>query len=123
MRRMLTSIRDQLDRFGILVSGLCVVHCLAGLLIVAGLGLGGGVLLAPEIHRIGLALAIVVGLLTIGIGVLRHGQLAPLGFAAAGLALMTAGLFVSHGPAEAAFTVCGVLLVAAAHLLNLRQTC
>ena len=123
MRRMLTSIRDRLDRFGILVSGLCVVHCLAGLLIVAGLGLGGGVLLAPEIHRIGLALAIVVGILTIGIGVLRHGQLAPLGFATVGLALMTAGLFVSHGPAEAAFTVCGVLLVAGAHLLNLRQTC
>ena len=39
MRRLLTSIRDRLDRFGILVSGLCVVHCLAGLLIVAGLGL------------------------------------------------------------------------------------
>ena len=123
MRTVFSSIRDRLDRVGILISGLCVVHCLAGLLIVVGLGLGGGVLLAPAIHRIGLALAIVVGILTIGIGVLRHGQLAPLALATIGLTLMTAGLFVSHGPVEAAFTVCGVLLVAAAHLLNLRQAC
>ncbi|MFN5779507.1 MAG: MerC family mercury resistance protein, partial [Novosphingobium sp.] len=57
MRDALLSIRSRLDRFGVLLSGLCMLHCLAGLLLVAGLGLGGQFLFAPVIHRVGLALA------------------------------------------------------------------
>ena len=41
MRQAYLSIRGRLDRFGVLLSGLCMLHCLAGLLLVAGLGLGG----------------------------------------------------------------------------------
>ena len=33
MRRAILSIRDRLDRAGVLLSGLCAVHCLAGLLL------------------------------------------------------------------------------------------
>lgn len=115
------SIRDRLDRFGILISSLCVVHCLAGLLFVTVLGLGGEFLLAPQWHRVGLAVAVAVGFVTIGLGVMRHGKMAPLALAMVGLSLMTAGLFVSHGVEEASFTVPGVILVASAHLLNLRH--
>lgn len=122
MRTALFSIRSRLDRAGIVLSGLCVLHCLAGLFLVAMLGLGGGWLLAPEIHRIGLGLAILVGLLTIGLGALRHGKGAPLALAALGLALMGTALFVGHGVGEAAFTVAGVMLVAWAHILNLRHS-
>ena len=121
MRAALQSIRDRLDRFGILISSLCVVHCLAGLIVVSVLGLGGEFILAPQWHRFGLAIAIGVGIVTIGLGVLRHGKMMPLALAVVGLSLMTTGLFVSHGFQEAAFTVPGVLLVAAAHLLNLRH--
>lgn len=120
MRRAFLSIRDRMDRVGILLSGLCLVHCLAGLLLVAALGLGGQWLLAPVIHRIGLALAIGVGIVTIGLGAMRHGRRAPLAVAALGLALMACGLFAPHGLGEAAFTVSGVVLVAAAHILNMR---
>lgn len=121
MRSPTIVIRDRLDRFGVLLSGLCVLHCLAGLLLVAGLGLGGGVLLlAPAVHRIGLALAIAIGSITLVLGVIRHGDHRPLQWGAAGIAMMAIALFVGHGVAEAALTIAGVSLLAFAHLRNLR---
>ena len=56
MRTALLSIRDRLDRVGITLSGLCLVHCLAGLVLVTVLGVGGQWMLDPAIHRVGLAL-------------------------------------------------------------------
>jgi hypothetical protein len=120
MRDAILSIRNRLDSVGVLLSGLCMLHCVAGLLLVTVLGLSGGALLAPSIHRVGLALAAVVGIFTIGLGTLRHGRLLPLAIGGIGLALMATALFVGHGPAEAGFTVAGVALVATAHIRNLR---
>lgn len=121
MRAVFLSIRDRLDRVGITLSGLCLVHCLLGLVLVAVLGVGGEWLLAPVIHRAGLALAIGIGIVTIGLGVMRHGRLGPLFLAAAGLSLMAGGLFVEHGVKEATLTIVGVVLLASAHILNLRH--
>lgn len=120
MRRALLSIRDRFDRAGIYLSGLCVLHCVLGIVIVSGLGLGGGILLAPEVHRIGLALAVVIGAIALGAGFARHGRSAPMALGAIGLALMAAALAAGHGVGEAVLTVAGVSLVAAAHLWNLR---
>lgn len=120
MRAAMFLIRNRLDRMGVLLSGLCALHCLAGLLLVAGLGIGGEVLFAPEIHRIGLALAIAVGAGTLVLGVVRHGDPRPLQIGAVGLALMSAALAIGHSSAEAALTIAGVTLVAWAHLRNLR---
>ena len=122
MHAALLSIRDRLDRVGITLSGLCLIHCLAGLLLVTVLGVGGNWLLAPEIHRVGLAFAIVVGVFTIGLGVFRHGRMGPMVLGTLGLALMTTGLFVDHGVQEMVFTVSGVILLALGHILNLRHT-
>lgn len=121
MRRAILSIRDRLDRAGILLSGLCAVHCVLGVVLVSVLGLGGGALLAPAIHEVGLALAILVGIVTLGLGLRRHGRLGPLAMGACGIALMTAALMVGHGVPEAALTIAGVALVAAAHIRNLRH--
>lgn len=121
MRTAMLSIRDRLDRVGILLSGLCALHCLASLLLVAGLGLGGQYLLAPEIHRIGLGLAIAVGSVTLAVGVNRHGDLVPLRTGAAGIGLMGIALLVGHGSLEAVPTIAGVVLLAFAHLRNLRS--
>ncbi|MFM2301370.1 MAG: hypothetical protein RLZZ84_1106 [Pseudomonadota bacterium] len=121
MRAAILSIRDRLDRFGVLLSGLCALHCLAGLLLVAGLGLGGEVLLAPAIHRVGLALAIAVGGVTLVLGAMRHGDRVPLQAGGSGIALMAVALFVGHGTAEAMLTIIGVSLLAWAHLRNLRR--
>ena len=121
MRQAFISIRGRLDRVGVILSGLCALHCLAGLLLVAGLGLGGGVLLAPEIHRVGLALAIAVGSITLVLGVVRHGDPVPLQVGAAGIGFMAVALFVGHGSAEGVLTIMGVALLAWAHLRNLRH--
>lgn len=119
MHRTLSSIRDRLDRAGIVLSGLCAVHCILGVLLVGVLGLGGEALLSPAIHRIGLALALVVGLVSLGYGVLRHRRVGPLVVGGIGLALMGAAIAVGHGLPEAVLTVLGVSLVALAHILNL----
>ena len=121
MRDAVLSIRNRLDGLGMMLSGLCAVHCVLGLVLVTVLGLGGGVLLRPEIHEIGLALAVGVGILTLGLGALRHGRTGPLLIGGCGIALMAAALTVPHGPAEAALTIAGVALVGFAHIRNLRH--
>ncbi|MBP6363154.1 MAG: MerC domain-containing protein [Novosphingobium sp.] len=122
MRNAMFLIRNRLDRVGVLLSGLCALHCIAGLLLVAGLGLSGEVLFAPAIHRIGLALAIVVGAITLVFGVIRHGDPRPLQVGAAGLGLMIVALVLGHSSAEAFLTIGGVTLLAWAHLRNLRHS-
>lgn len=121
MRTALLSIRDRLDRVGVLLSGLCALHCVLSIVLVSVLGLGGQLLLAPAIHEFGLMLAILVGVVTLGVGVLRHGQAAPLLIGLCGIALMASALFVGHGWREAVLTIAGVALVATAHIRNLRH--
>lgn len=120
MLTALTAIRNRLDRAGILLSGLCAVHCILGILLVGLLGLGGEALLSPAIHRVGLALALAVGIVSLGFGVLRHGRVGPLVIGGIGLALMAAAIAVGHGMPEGVLTVMGVSLVALAHIRNLR---
>lgn len=119
----LLQLRGRLDKAGMLLSGLCAVHCLAGLLVVTVMGLGGGVLLDPSIHRIGLGVAIVIGAATIGLGAWRHGRILPLVLGSTGLSLMAIALFTGHSAYEAVLTVCGVALVATAHFVNIRRGC
>lgn len=119
MQRAFLAIRSRLDRFGILLSGLCVVHCLLGVVLVGVMGLGGELLLSPAIHRIGLALALGIGIASLGFGVVRHGRIGPLVIGGFGLLLMAAALLAGHGVQEAVLTVAGVSLVAFAHIRNL----
>lgn len=115
------SIRSRLDSAGMVLSGLCLLHCIGGLVLVAGLGLGGGFLLHPSIHRIGLALAALIAAIAIGVGAMRHRRRVPLAVAVIGLGFMGAALAVGHGAEEAVLTAIGVTLVAVGHVLNLRK--
>ena len=114
-------IRGRLDRMGMLLSCLCAVHCVLGIVIVAGLGLGGSLLLDPVFHRVGLLLATVIAGVAIGIGAIQHRRAAPFVVAMTGLSFMGGGLAVDHGIEEAVLTVIGVSLVALGHVLNLRR--
>ena len=121
MDHSLIWIRDRLDRAGMYLSGLCAVHCVLSILLVAGLGLGGGVLLNPAIHRVGLLLATLIAGTAIGIGAIRHRRRAPFVVAMTGLSFMGGALAVGHGVEEAVLTVIGVVLVSIGHYLNIRH--
>lgn len=104
-----------------IVSGLCMVHCVAGLVLIGVLGLGGGLLLNPAIHRVGLLLAVIIGAATIGLNALHHGHRLPLALGSSGLLLMAGAIVSDHGAGEAMLTIAGVALVASAHIINMRR--
>lgn len=110
-----------LDEVGIAVAGLCAVHCLATIVLVSGLGIGGHFLLAPQIHEYGLAAAAAIAAVAIGWGALRHWRLEPVIIAGAGLGLMLGALMGPHGVLELVLTFGGVVLVAIGHFLNMRS--
>ena len=115
-----SSIRRRFDRAGIALAGLCALHCVATILLVSALGLGGHFLLDPAIHRIGLLLALVIAAVAIGWGALKHRRAAPFVTAMMGLSFMGGALAMPHGTGEAVLTLIGVVLVTVGHLLNLR---
>ena len=115
-------IRHRLDRVGLTLSCLCAVHCVASLLVVSALGIGGTFLLNPAIHRYGLVFATLVAAVAIGLGAMRHRRPAPFVTAMTGPSFMGGALAVPHGVEEAVLTIIGVSLVATGHVLNLRQT-
>jgi len=116
-----SSLRFRLDRVGVLLSGLCAVHCVAGLVLVTLLGLSGGMLLNPAIHEVGLVLAVGIGAIGLGAGVLRHRRIGVLLIGLLGLGLMATAMRLEHGPHEALLTIAGVGLLASAHCKNLRH--
>ncbi len=103
------------DRLGVRLSALCAVHCVAS---VALVGSVGAALLNPLIHEVGLALAVLLGAVAFAGGLARHARIGPMLLGGGGLATMAAAIGVRHGPAEAALTVAGVLLLSAGHLWN-----
>jgi hypothetical protein len=115
-----STIRHRFDRFGLILAGLCALHCAATAMIVATLGIGVQFFASPVIHEIGLLLATVFAAIAIGGGAMVHRKTAPTLLAVAGLGLMGAALTVPHGLTEIVLTVVGVMLVSAGHLLNLR---
>lgn len=120
-------VRDGLwDRMAVLVSGLCIVHCVSTIAFVAILSSAGGLLLNPLIHEVGLGIAIALGMFTLGRGVLDHGYIMPVAIGSLGLGMMmgamTLGHEVGHGGLEIFYTMLGVGLLAFAHDLNYRAT-
>ncbi|MCP9221870.1 MerC domain-containing protein [Erythrobacter sp. LQ02-29] len=121
MPSRLSPARNRLDKFGIVLSSLCAVHCVASIVVVSALGIGGEWLLSPAIHRWGLAVAVVIAGAAIGWGALRHRRRAPFVVAMTGLTFMGGALAAPHGMEEAILTIIGVALVSLGHILNLRH--
>lgn len=113
----------RLDRFGMILSGLCAVHCVTTIAVMALLASVGGTLLHPAIHEIGLGLAVLLGIVALGAGFLRHGQRLPTLIGGMGLAVMALALTLPHGVPEAIATLSGVALLALGHHLNRRAGC
>ncbi|MBW6525433.1 MerC domain-containing protein [Sphingomonas sp. RHCKR7] len=113
----------RIDRWAIWLSAACVVHCLATTAAVALLSTAGGLLGSPLIHEVGLLLALGLGLLAFGRGVLTHRRLLPVVLGGGGLVLMAAAIVAPHGDShliESLLTIAGVLLLAVGHTVNRR---
>ncbi|MGN6123999.1 MAG: MerC domain-containing protein [Sphingomonas oligoaromativorans] len=112
---------DRLDRMAIGLSSLCLVHCIATVLLAATLASAGAALANPRWHEVGFTLAILIGGVALGRGYLAHRDWRPLLLGGAGLALMAVGLIRAEGLPEIASTMAGVVLLAFAHRLNARR--
>jgi hypothetical protein len=108
----------RLDRFAIALSGLCLVHCLATAVFLAVLSSIGGLLGDPILHEVGLVLAMVMGALALGRGVIEHGFMMPSAVGALGLGVMAGALKLPHNGSEALYTMLGVGILALGHRLN-----
>lgn len=110
-----------IDRSALGLSGLCLVHCLVGSLLIAALSVSGGFFVNHQFHVIGLSLAIPLAAFALWRGVARHGRWLVAIVGTLGLGLMILAQFAAHGAAEEIiYTVIGVTLLGIAHLLNLR---
>ncbi len=108
------------DGLGIGVAGLCLMHCLATSVILVFLASAGGILVDPAIHEIGLALAILFGVLALGKGLIEHGYVMPASIGALGIGVMAGALTLPHSATEVMYTLLGVGILALGHDLNHR---
>jgi len=109
-----------LDRAAIGLGGLCLVHCVASAVLLTMLASAGGLLLDPAIHEVGLATAILFGVIGIGRGTYEHGFMLPAAIGSLGLGMMAGSLSLPHGVEEIFYSVLGVLVLALGHDLNRR---
>jgi len=109
-----------IDRAAVMLSGLCMVHCIVTIVALGLLSTAGAWLGNPIIHEVGLGLATALGAMALVGGAVTHGAHLPIAIGGVGLALMTAALMLPHGGYEALLTIGGVSLLAVAHIVNRR---
>ena len=116
-----TVIRNgAIDRLAIGVSGLCLVHCVASAVLLTVLASAGGLLVDPIFHEVGLMVALLLGVIGLGRGVMIHGFMLPAAIGSLGLGMMAGTLTLNHGGIEVLYSVVGVLILALGHDLNRR---
>jgi hypothetical protein len=107
-----------LDRLAIGLSGVCLVHCLATAIFLGMISAAGGLLGSAVIHEAGLGLAMIVGTVALGRGIMEHGFMMPSAVGSLGLGVMAGALSIPHDGTEALYTVLGVGMLALGHQLN-----
>ena len=116
---------EWLDRAAVLLSFLCLLHCLALPLIVAGLPL-----LAKSfddhLHAQVLVVVMPLSIVALGLGFRHHRKAWIVWAGVAGLAILVAGATIAHnyyGPrVDTVVTVIGSIVLAVAHFYNSRGT-
>ena len=123
---LITTIDDRgtLDRAGVAISAVCLVHCLALPLVAALLPAVDAWVDPATHHRIHwalLALALPISLAALVSGARRHGRYRWLALGSVGLGSMLLGVLGWLGAEnEVPITIAGVSLLAAAHVGNWR---
>jgi len=109
-----------IDRWAIGLSGLCLVHCIASAVVVAVLASAGTFLLDPIFHEVGMSIALVLGVLGLGRGIMTHGFMLPASVGGLGIGVMAGSLVLGHEHGGTLYSIIGVLIVALGHDLNRR---
>jgi hypothetical protein len=112
----------RLDRFAMGLSGVCLIHCVGTAILLGALASASGFLGKPIIHEVGLTIAMIVGSIALGRGILQHGLAVPAAVGALGLGVMAGALSLPEGGHEPIYTVAGVLILAFGHHLNIKAS-
>lgn len=117
------SHNPDIDRLAIIMSALCIVHCLALPVLLVALPFMAE-FAATHWHLPMLLFAVPVSVTAIVIGYRRHGNIALVAGVGTGLALLVAGATIAHdhlGPlADRSMTIAGSLILAYVHWQNSR---
>ncbi|MGI9272825.1 MAG: MerC domain-containing protein [Woeseiaceae bacterium] len=112
---------DWLDGAAVVLSALCLVHCLALPLIVAGVPFLAQ-FAETHLHFQVLVIVIPLSVVALAIGFRRHRDSRILAGGALGMLLLIIGATVAHTElgllADRLFTIAGSLMLAAAHFFN-----
>lgn len=114
-----------LDGAAVGLSALCLIHCLALPLLVAGLPFLAQ-FAEGHLHAQMLVIVLPLSVIALGLGFRHHGNMRIIVAGTLGMALLTLGATVAHNhwgiAADRAFTIAGALTLAAAHFYNSVQT-
>lgn len=114
-----------LDGAAVGLSALCLIHCLALPLVVAGLPFLAQ-LADGHLHAQMLAVVLPLSFIALGLGYRHHRNLKIVAAGAIGMLVLTIGATVAHDnlglAADRLFTIVGALVLATAHFYNSVQT-
>lgn len=109
------------DQIGVILSAICLVHCVLTPIILVSLPLADAFIGDEWFHRIMLAIILPIASFAFFSGVRQHGDRRVLGLGLLGLGLIATGTFVAEGfLTETLPTIVGSLLLVSAHLMNRR---
>lgn len=113
---------NRFETSALLLSGLCVVHCLGLPLLLAAIPVLANVLALPEaVHFYIVLLALPLSLSVLAYGTCQHKSFIPLAAGAAGLLSMTIALTAIHHSDEIILSSVGAIVVAFAHINNWKR--
>lgn len=115
--------RSFLDSIAVVLSGICLLHCLALPLVLTGLPIVNTVLLDEEIfHSIMIIVILPISVIALTIGCRQHRDALTMILGAIGLSILTAMALFGHDmvgvTGERIVTSIGGLILAAAHIRN-----
>ena len=115
--------RSFLDSIAVVLSGICLLHCLALPLVLTGLPIVNTVLLDEEIfHSIMIIVILPISVIALTIGCRQHRDPLTMILGAIGLSILTAMALFGHDmvgvTGERIVTSVGGLILAAAHIRN-----
>ncbi|QTD56887.1 MerC domain-containing protein [Parasphingorhabdus cellanae] len=113
---------NRLESLALLLSGLCLFHCLGLPLLLIAIPALAAVLTVPEsVHFYLVITALPLSVIVLVLGRRQHKSFIPLAMGIIGLLFMTAALTEQYRSDEITLTVIGATILALAHIINWKR--